>query len=219
MSVTISLRTIVAFTAGLAVALISVFVFQAWRVDAAPGDTDATFVAITPCRLIDTRSGDDRVGPHATFGVADTKTIAAHGTNGQCAIPVDAVALSLNVTALHATATSFLTVWPDGTRPKASSLNPVPGQPPAPNAVTTNLSGSGSFNVFNNAGTVNVIIDVNGYYTKQSLQEISSRLTALEGANTSARLFELEMTTDRLFAVATVRQHRPRRQPRRGLGR
>jgi len=45
------------------------------------------------------------------------------------------VALALNVTAIGATAPTFLTVWPGGTRPTASSLNPVPGQPPTPNGV------------------------------------------------------------------------------------
>jgi hypothetical protein len=195
MTVTINLRTIVAFATGLAVALIAVFVFQAWRVDAAPGDNDATFVAITPCRLIDTRPGDDHVGPHDKFGVGDTKTIAAHGTNGKCTIPSDAVGLSLNVTALGATAPSFLTIWPDGTMPKASSLNPVPGQPPTPNAVTTNLSGTGSFKVFNLAGSVDVIVDVNGYYTKASLQDLASRLAALEAAQPFSKTARTTLNT------------------------
>lgn len=174
MTVTFNMRTLVAFAAGLSVALVAVFVFQAWKVDAAPGDEDATFVPMTPCRLIDTRPGEFHIGPHDTFGASDTKTIAAHGDNGDCTIPTDAVGLSLNVTALDAIAPSFLTIWPDGDRPEASSLNPVPGQPPIPNAVTTTLSGGGSFDVFNLAGTVNVIIDVNGFYTAKSLKELAA---------------------------------------------
>jgi hypothetical protein len=201
MSVTISLRSMVAFATGLAVALIAVIVFQAWRVDAAPGDSDTTFVPITPCRLIDTRPAPLRVGPTAAFGADDTKTIAARGSNGDCTIPAIAIGLSLNVTAVGASQATFLTLWPGGTKPTASSLNPTPGEPPTPNAVTTRLSSAGAFNVFNRFGTVEVIIDINGYYTKQSLQAISSRLTALEGANTGARLTELETTTARLFAA------------------
>jgi hypothetical protein len=180
MSVTINLRTIVAFVAGLGVALIAAFVFQPWRVDAAPGDTDSTLVPITPCRLIDTRPAPDRVGLTAAFGTGDTRTIAARGSNGNCTIPTDAVGLSLNVTALDATALTFLTFWPDGTRPAASSLNPAPGQPPTPNAVTTVLSATGSFNLYNLTGSVNVIIDVNGYYTNTSLQQLNQRLTTAE---------------------------------------
>lgn len=175
-------RTTATFAAGLAVALISVFVFHAWRADAAPGDADSTFVPITPCRLIDTRPAPDRVGPIGALGTADTRTITAHGTNGNCTIPVDAVGLSLNATAVGATAPTFITVWPEGALPTVSSLNPTPGAPPTPNAVNTDLSGTGTFDVYNLAGTVNLIIDVNGYYTSSTLQEIHQRLTALETA-------------------------------------
>ena len=43
-------------------------------------------------------------------------------------------------------------------------MNPTPGQPPTPNAVNVDLDGAGDFSVFNNTGTVNVLIDVVGYY-------------------------------------------------------
>jgi hypothetical protein len=65
-------------------------------------------------------------------------------------------------------------------------LNPAPDQPPTPNAVTTSLSSDGEFNVFNNNGTVGMLIDVNGYYTNASLQELANRLTAAEAAITAA---------------------------------
>ena len=184
MFVTIRLRTLVAFAAGLAVALISVFVFQAWRAAAAPGDSDTTFVSITPCRLIDTRPEPEfHIGTHGRFDADESKSIQARGNNGNCiGIPNDVVGLSLNVTAVGASQPTFLTLWPSGTRPTASSLNPAPGQPPTPNAVTTNLSATGSFNVYNKAGTVDVIIDVNGYYIKTSLQQLRTRIDTLEAA-------------------------------------
>ena len=97
------------------------------------------FVPITPCRLVDTRP-NSTVGPRsAPLGSADTDVVDAHGTNGDCSgIPTGAVGLSLNVTAIGATLPTFLTVWSaDDARPEASSLNPSPGQPPTPNAVTT----------------------------------------------------------------------------------
>lgn len=127
------------------------------------------FIPLGPCRLTDTRPAPDTVGPRSEpLQAGDTITIQAVGENGSCAgadaIPADAVGLSLNVTALRATGRTFLTFWPGGVRPTASSLNPAPGQPPVPNAVITPLSDSGSFNVFNNAGSVHVVIDVNGYF-------------------------------------------------------
>lgn len=167
--ITLRYRTLVAFFAGIAITLTATIVFHAWRADAAQGDNEATFVPITPCRLIDTRPAPARIGPHAAFGIDDTRTLQAHGTNGDCTIPADAVGLSLNVTAVGATTPTFLTVWPDNTRPNASSLNPYPGEPATPNAVVTDLSDTGSFKVYNLAGHVNVIIDVNGYHTNTSL--------------------------------------------------
>ena len=99
------------------------------------------------------------------LGEAETHDINAN--DGRCAgrIPAAATGLQLNVTALNATINTFLTIWPSGVRPDASSLNPAPGQPAIPNAVTTGITGAGNFNVYNNKGTVNVIVDIVGYYT------------------------------------------------------
>src|SRR4029079_5668318 len=174
--VTIRLRALVAFAVGITVAFIAVFAFRGWRADAAPGETDTTFVPIAPCRLIDTRPAPDRVGSQGTLGANDTRTLQARGSNGQCTIPDDAAGLSLNVTAVGASVLTFLTIWPDGTRPLASSLNPAPGEPPTPNAVATDLSPAGSFNLYNLTGTVDVIVDVNGYYTHTSLTTLAAEL-------------------------------------------
>lgn len=181
-TITVKLRTLVAFATGLAVALVAVIVFQAWRADAAPGDVDSTFVPIAPCRLVDTRPAPDRVGPFGAFGPAQTATVTAHGTNGNCTIPADAVGLSLNVTAVGATANTFLTFWGDGARPVAANLNPRAGGPVAANAVNTPLSGSGTFQVFNKAGIVDIVVDVNGYYSRDSLQAIVGDIAALRAA-------------------------------------
>jgi hypothetical protein len=153
------------FVAGVVAALVVGMVgLQAWRVGAAPGDEQTNLVPIPPCRLADTRPGDDRVGSAGTLTVQDTTTFQATGDNGECIdIPEEAVGVSLNVTALRATERTFITIWPSGALPKASSLNPDVGQPPVPNAVTTKLSDSGSFQVYNDAGSVDLVIDVNGY--------------------------------------------------------
>jgi hypothetical protein len=178
---TVRVRTVVgcavaAFT-GLVVALVVLWAMQA---DAAPGEVDSTFVSIAPCRLFDTRPAPDRVGSIATLGT-DTVTVQATGTNGNCSLPSGAVGVSLNVTAVLATAPTDVRVWGSGDPPLVSSLNPVPGQVVF-NAVTTPLSGSGSFNIKNFQGAVDVIVDVNGYSTKSSLRELDARMTALETA-------------------------------------
>ena len=45
---------------------------------------------------------------------------------------------------------------------------PQPGQPPTPNAVTTDLTSAGQFKIFNKQGNVNVFVDVVGYYANHN---------------------------------------------------
>ena len=122
-------------------------------------------VSIEPCRLVDTRV-DSQVGPrNMPIGTAEEYDVAAHGANGNCNIPADASGLSLNVTALGATAPTNVRIYAaDAALPTTSNLNPVPGGAPSPNSVTTDLDAAGAFTVFNEYGNVDVIVDVNGYY-------------------------------------------------------
>lgn len=151
-----------------------------WSAGAAPGDSDTTFVPITACRLADTRPAPNRVGSQSNFGIADTKTFQVTGSNGECVgLPTEAAAVSMNITALGATQQSFLTFWGSGDRPLAASLNPSPDTPPTPNAVTTELSSTGAFDVYNDAGRVDLVIDVNGYYLKSSLASLQDQIDEL----------------------------------------
>ncbi len=125
----------------------------------------ALLVQIDPCRITDTRE-DSQVGPRNTpLGPDETHVVDAHGVNGNCSIPAEASGLSLNVTAVGATQSTNIRVFPaGGAVPTAANLNPAPGAAPAPNAVTTGLNNLGQFSVFNRFGFVDIVIDVNGYY-------------------------------------------------------
>jgi hypothetical protein len=118
------------------------------------------FAARTPVRIADSRIGQGT--PHA-LGPATTATIT---TPGSIATP-DTVALALNVTAVSPTALTFMTVWPSGIpgvgMPGSSNLNPAPGQT-VPNAVYTLIGPTAGFNVYNNAGTVHLVVDVVGTF-------------------------------------------------------
>lgn len=121
-------------------------------------------VQIEPCRLLDTRND---IGNRDTpIGAGEVHTVAVHGANGDCNIPAEASGVSLNVTSAQATEVTNVRIFPDANNvPNASNLNPSPfGGFAAPNAVTTQLDGAGTFSVFNEFGTVEIIIDVNGYY-------------------------------------------------------
>ena len=130
-----------------------------------PSDAVA-YVPIEPCRAADTRPElDVNIGPRNTpLGADETHTVNAGDGDCAGAVAAGATGLQLNVTALGATSPTFLTVWAGGERPDASSLNPSPGQPPVPNAVTTAITAGGDFDVYNLAGNVHVIVDVVGFY-------------------------------------------------------
>jgi hypothetical protein len=135
-------------------------------VDAAIGSGERTvFVPITPCRLFDTRP-EFQVGSRNTpLGPDETYNVAGLGAVGECTLPADAAGLVLNVTTVDASLPTFVSVWPAGQpQPNASHLNPAPGEPPTPNAVTTDLGASGEFSVYNKQGSVHLFADAVGYY-------------------------------------------------------
>ena len=167
MTFTIGIRGVMTFAAGAALALVAVFAFQPWEANAgSSGNT--TFVAITPCRLFDTRPGIDNVGSRNTpLGADETSEFRVAGKNGNCSLPSSGIdAVAMNVTAVGPTAASFLTIWPaDDNRPGVSTLNYVPGGAPTPNKVDVKLSSGGNIKLYNLAGSADVIGDVVGYYT------------------------------------------------------
>ena len=136
-------------------------------VGAESGGTASVFVPITPCRLLDTRAGADNVGARNTpLAATETATFAVWGSNGNCAIPTAATGIATNATAVNPTAASYVTIFPADAnpRPTASNLNVVAGGAPAPNQVTVGLSIAGAISIYNNGGTIDMIIDIVGYY-------------------------------------------------------
>ena len=131
-------------------------------------DGASTYVPIVPCRLADTRASSS-AGPYSEpLGADGVLVYDGWGdVPGDCNLPPGTNGLQLNVTAVNATTLTNLRFYPDGAAtPTASNLNPAPGQPPIPNAVTVSLNTTtGKFAVFNRFGSVDVVIDVLGYYT------------------------------------------------------
>jgi hypothetical protein len=125
----------------------------------------SSFVSITPCRLLDTRASST-VGNRTTpLAAQEVAAFNVQGTYGNCTIPATATGVSANVTITDGTAPSFLTVWPsDASRPTASTNNWTADQAPTPNLVDVKLSADGRVSLYNDVGSVNVIIDVLGYY-------------------------------------------------------
>ena len=118
------------------------------------------FHALTPSRILDTRSAVGSVD--APLGAGETRSLTVAGHGG---VPVSgATAAVINVTVTDSTAPSFLTVWPSGeVRPEASSLN-WPEAATRPNLVIAALSADGKVDLFNLTGYVEVVADVVGWY-------------------------------------------------------
>ena len=121
----------------------------------------STYQALTPARILDTRTGAG--APRAPVGPGGQIDVPVTGVGG---VPTSGVAaVVLNVTATDVTAAeSFLTVFPTGApRPLASSLNMLAGQT-VPNLVVARVGAGGKVSIYNNAGTTAVVADVQGWY-------------------------------------------------------
>ena len=121
-------------------------------------NSPSSFVAVSPTRIIDTRSAT-KIGNGLGGGSPLSFTVA-----GQGGVPFSgATAVSLNVTVTGTEAPDYggyVTVYPCGDRPDASSLNFVIGQTIA-NGVTTPV-GSGGQICFYVFGRAHLLVDVNG---------------------------------------------------------
>jgi hypothetical protein len=113
------------------------------------------FNALDPIRIFDTRNSPP-LGQNASTNLA---------VGGQFGVPIQASAVVMNATVTRGTAASFLTIFPEGTsRPGVSNLNWAPGQTVA-NQVTVKLGSNGAITIFNAKGTVDVILDLAGFYS------------------------------------------------------
>ena len=141
-----------------------------------PSGTAGTFHAMAPQRVCDTRGGNGtgcNSGSSNPLGPGQSRavTVALGGTGG---VPNDgtAAAVAFNLTATGATAGTFLTAYPpqsDGSCPAPTTSNVnVPAGTDLPNRVFVPI-GTGSGNkgkvcIYNSLGSVNFVIDVNGWF-------------------------------------------------------
>ncbi len=130
------------------------------------------YVSLTPFRILDTRSSScvncsgGALGPHTSR----TVTIAGyHDPSTGQSLPSSGVqAVVLNLTAVGGTSGTYLAVFPAGaTGTSTSTVNARRGEVIA-NLAIAPLGSGGAIDVYNAAGTVNVVADVLGYFTSSS---------------------------------------------------
>jgi len=120
----------------------------------------AQVIAVNPVRIVDSRNG---IGtPRAPFGPSQTRTIAVANRSG---IPRDATAVIANITGTGATSPfTYLTTWPTGPKPPTSNVNiNITTGSTVPNLVMVELSADGTFEIANEFGEIDVLVDVMGY--------------------------------------------------------
>jgi hypothetical protein len=129
----------------------------------------ATYTPVNPQRVLETRA--DAAGGQVGYSGAkpgDDSTITLDVTGvGAAAVPDDATAVVLNVTATNSSAPGWITVYPCGSpRPNASNVNLIPGLTRA-NLVVSKIGTGGTVCVYASKGT-DVLADLQGFAPKSS---------------------------------------------------
>jgi uncharacterized membrane protein YoaK (UPF0700 family) len=128
-----------------------------------PDATGATYHALTPSRILDSRDHTGGLGIFSSH-VAQTFQVTGHG-----GVPAGAIAVTGNLTVTQQSSGGFLFVGPNSmNNPTSSTLNFPLGDDRA-NAVTVALGAGGTLSVTYAAATLGptaqVIFDVTGYFT------------------------------------------------------
>ena len=144
------------------------------------------FVAITPCRIVDTRVAISDGFHQPNFADNETRTFSLPGSPDCLGLPATAGAWSLNVQFRPISVASYITLFPTGTtRPGVSTLTATPAGFTADAAIVPAGTG-GDIDVYcQYAGRV--VIDINGYYgpagVVTSLNALTGDLTLAAGSN------------------------------------
>lgn len=136
------------------------------------GTSGLRFTPLAPRRIVDTRNGTG--GFKGLIGAKVTKKFPA-----PTSVAVDSTwSLVGNATAIAPTAATYLTVFADGdTRPAVSNLNAAVGETVA-NAAVINLGLGNIFDVYNNAGSLNLAVDVSGRFDEYTVPAVGLTTSA-----------------------------------------
>ncbi|MBI4902539.1 MAG: DUF3421 domain-containing protein [Acidobacteria bacterium] len=132
-----------------------------------------TFVALPPCRILETRSDYNFEGRSGAFGppyinAGETRTLSMNSSS-LCPIPIAAKAYVVNLTLVPRGAVDFVTVWPAGeTRPNVWSIRSPDGNTVA-NSAIVKAGSNGGISVYASHNT-DLLIDVSGYFTDNPAQ-------------------------------------------------
>ena len=128
-----------------------------------PDTSGATYVPLTPTRILDTRDGTGGLAGPFSSNVARTFQVTGHG-----GVPSTATAVTGNLTVTQQSSLGYLYIGPIAANSPTSSTLNFPLNDDRANAVTVALSGTGTLGVTYAApkagATAHVIFDVTGYF-------------------------------------------------------
>ncbi len=134
-----------------------------------PAHSENTFVAVTPCRIVDTRNAVGAIsnGNTRTYYVGGAFGFAPQGgKSGGCGVPAGATAVAAIVTAVAPASSGYLRAYPSNqAEPSATTLNytaHVTGGSGA--TLSLNIASNQGLKVTNHSGRTDLVIDVSGYY-------------------------------------------------------
>ena len=145
------------------------------------------FVAIDPCRVVDTRGGAPYGG--GPFAPGEIRTFDLDSAPAPCdTIPATARAFALNFTVVNTTGPGYFSAYPTGPQPSplTSTINFVAGDVLA-NGTVVPADDQGRIDVFSGGAPSDLVVDISGYYAPQSvvnaLNGLTGALAVSAGAN------------------------------------
>jgi Chaperone of endosialidase len=153
-----------------------------------PPPNPLVLVAMTPCRVVDTRASQGFPAPFGAPSLAGgaSRTFPLPSSTF-CSIPAAALAYSLSVTVVPSAPTGFITAYPTGQPlPLAATLVWSQGSVTS-NAAVVPGGTSASVDVYASSAT-DIVIDINGYYVPDGYVPTGTLNTAFGGglyANTT----------------------------------
>ena len=148
--------------------------------------------ATTPVRICDTRAASGGITPnrcdtHGLSPVGPNQTLTFAVTGSGSPVPATASAVIFNLTAISPTVSTVLTAFAGSTpKPNASNLN-VAAHANLPNRVivpVTCVSGTCTVSIWNSVGSVNIAVDVDGWFITTSGAQFTPLATPARVCNT-----------------------------------
>lgn len=137
-----------------------------------PALPGARYVPVTPFRVLDTRSASCvQCAPGgAPLSPAFTRVVQVIGNpSGNGTVPSNALAVVANLTGTQGTAATFLQLGPaDSTDLAATSTLNIEAASDQGNLIIAPLGPGGQLWLFNSAGYIHAVVDIEGYFVPQS---------------------------------------------------